>query len=70
MVERLATIPFVLRGDSVVVVKNTPAEVCEDCSERIVSGEVVDAILPMLRDAIEKKQELTVVEYAGAAVTA
>ncbi len=60
-----ATIPYILSNDVIVVVKHTPAEVCNDCAEAFTSGAVTDQILTMLRHLKSLSSEISVVSYAG-----
>ncbi len=58
--EGTATLPFVVK-DSVVVVKDVAAEVCSDCGEAFMSGEVTDAVTALLKDAVSQGVELALV---------
>lgn len=58
-----ATIPYILEGDLVVVVKHVPAEICGDCHEAFTSGRVTDQILAMLRQLKTLQSEVSVVSY-------
>ena len=58
-----ATIPYVVKGDTVVVVKNVPAEICGDCHEPFTSGKVTDQVLLMLRQLQGLHSEVSVVSY-------
>jgi YgiT-type zinc finger domain-containing protein len=40
-----ATIPYILKDGTVVVVKNVPAEICGDCREPFTSGKVTDHLV-------------------------
>ena len=44
-----ATIPYVLQGGTVVVVKNVPVEICGDCHEPFTTGRTTDQVMQMLR---------------------
>lgn len=59
-----ATIPYVLRGDTVVVVKNVPAEICWDCHEPYTDSKVTDQVLSMLRQLQGLRSEVSVVAYS------
>ena len=59
-----ATIPYVLEGDAVVVIKNVPAEVCGDCREAYTSGSVTDQIVYMLERLKGLHSEVSVLSYA------
>jgi len=59
-----ATIPYVLEGGSVVVVRNVPAEICGDCREAYTSGAVTDQIVFMLQRLKGLHSEVSVLAYA------
>ncbi len=58
-----ATIPYVLKGDTVVVVKHVPAEICGDCHETFTPGKVTDDLVVMLQQLKELRSEVSVVSY-------
>ena len=58
--EGMATLPFVVK-DSVVVVKDVTAEVCGDCGEAFMNGEITDAVTRLVKDAVSSRVELAVV---------
>ena len=57
-----ATVPFVLQ-DSVIVVKKVPAEICKQCHEPYMAGEVVDKITALLDRFEPFRAEVLVVSY-------
>jgi YgiT-type zinc finger domain-containing protein len=59
-----ATIPYILKGDVVIVVKRVPAEICADCRESFTSGAVTDQITTMLRQLRDLHSEVSVVSFA------
>ena len=61
----LATIPFVL--DSIVaVVKDVPAEICEECDESYMKGDAVDRIEELLQNLNNMAVEVSVIHYKAA----
>lgn len=58
-----ATIPYVLKDDTVVIVKNVPAEICGDCREAFTSGKVTDQLVAMVKQLKELRSEVSVVSY-------
>lgn len=60
-----ATIPFVVSGGMVIVVKNVPAEICLDCHEPFVDGETTDQLLELLKQLKSLKSEVSVVTYSS-----
>lgn len=60
--EGLSTIPFVL--DSIVaVVKDVPAEICEECDESYMKGDAVDRIEELLQNLKNMAVEFSVIHY-------
>jgi len=64
-----ATIPFVLEN-TVVVVKDVPAEVCASCHESYVTGWVTDRLTEVLRQLRSLQTEVSVVSYTSLPVAA
>lgn len=60
--EGLATVPFVLER-SVVVVRDVPAFVCQECGEPFMSGRVSDTITVILTNLRSLGAEVSVVSY-------
>ncbi len=59
-----ATIPFVINSDTIIVVKNVPAETCLDCHESFVGGKATDQVLELLKQLKSLKSEVSVVTYS------
>ena len=59
-----ATIPYILDKDSVIIVKNVPAEICGDCRESFTSGAVTDRITVMLAQLKDLHSEVSVITYS------
>lgn len=57
-----ATVPFVLQN-SVVVVKDVPAEICANCHEPLMTGAVTDELTALLRQLRAAGSEVSVVSY-------
>lgn len=64
-----ATLSFVVKG-RVVVVKNAPAEVCDQCGEAFLSTEMSQRVSMIIKDALRHNMELSVVNLAEATMTA
>jgi len=62
----LATIPFVL-GETVIVVKGVPAEICGNCHEPFTAGRVTDTITTLLAQLHTVNTEVSVVHYPASA---
>lgn len=53
------------RGGSVVIFKDVPAEVCENCGEYYLSDEVTDRLMSRAEEAIRQGAEVEIVRYAA-----
>ncbi len=60
--EGKATVPFVLQN-SVVVVKDVPAQICANCREPLMTGAVTDELTTLLRQLRAAGSEVSVVSY-------
>lgn len=59
---QLATIPFVL-GNTIAVIKQVPAEVCEACGEPFLQAEATDAVTSLLDKALASNAEVSVMTF-------
>ncbi len=53
------------RGDSIIVLKNVPASVCENCGEYTLSETVVERVMQIAEESVTKKVEIEVLNYAA-----
>lgn len=53
------------RGGSVVIFKEVPAEVCENCGEYYLSDEVTDRLMSRAEEALRQGAEVEIVRYAA-----
>jgi YgiT-type zinc finger domain-containing protein len=59
----LAAMPFLLR-DSVVLIKDVPAEICANCHEPFASGKATDGVIGLLSPWRDLRAEVLVLSYA------
>ncbi len=50
------------KGSTIVLVKNVPAEICENCGHYYLSSSTTQAVLDTGREAVKKGAELEVVK--------
>ena len=50
-------------GETIVVVKNVPAKVCDNCGESYVSSETAARLLKPLNGGADPNVEVVVIEY-------
>lgn len=53
------------RGRTIVVVRDVPAEVCENCQEYFLAEEVTEHVLSQAEAAVARGTEIEVVGYAA-----
>ena len=53
------------RDDTVVVIKEVPAEICRNCGEYYLSAEVTQRVMERGEDAVESGEEVKVLRYAA-----
>ena len=53
------------RGDTTVVIKDVPAEVCRDCGEYYLDETVTRHVYRQADDAVERHAEVEIVRYAA-----
>ena len=53
------------RGETTVVIKNVPAEVCDNCGEYYLSEEMTERVLELGESAVKKGVEVEVLRLAA-----
>ncbi len=53
------------RGETTVVLKQVPAEVCDDCSEYYLSEDISSRVLARAEEAVRNGTELEIVRFAA-----
>lgn len=53
------------RGDTTVILKGVPAEVCDDCGEDYLSEEVAGVVLSKAEEAVKRGAEVEILRYAA-----
>ncbi len=53
------------RGQTTLVIKDVPAEICENCGEYYLSDEVTDKIQKMAEQAVRQGAEIEILRYAA-----
>lgn len=62
--EGLTTVTL-MRGDSTILVKSVPAEICLNCGEYYLSDAVGAQIMKLAENAIQLHSEIAVIPYAA-----
>jgi len=53
------------RGRTTVIIKDVPAQVCENCGEYYLSEEVTDKVQNLAQQAFQQGVEIEVLRYAA-----
>jgi YgiT-type zinc finger domain-containing protein len=52
------------RGDTLVIIKQVPAEVCRQCGEYYVDNTTTARVLAMAEEAVKRHAEVEILRYA------
>lgn len=53
------------RGKSVIVIKNVPASVCENCGEYKLSESVASRVMQIAEESVSKHVEVEILQFAA-----
>jgi YgiT-type zinc finger domain-containing protein len=53
------------RGNSVIVIKGVPAQICEDCGEYYLGEEETSKVFALAEAAVQRNAEVEIVNYAA-----
>jgi YgiT-type zinc finger domain-containing protein len=53
------------REDCIVILKQVPAEICENCGEYYLSESVTEDVLKRAEEAVGKGAEVEIIKYAA-----
>ena len=53
------------RGDTTVVLKGVPAEICDNCGEYYLSEEVTGIVLARAEEAVKRGAEVEILRFAA-----
>lgn len=53
------------RGESTVVIKKVPADICENCGEYYLSEDISKQVMLMAEEAIKRNHEVEIVQFAA-----
>ena len=53
------------RGETIVIIKQVPADVCENCGEYYLSKEVTSLVLKKGEEAVRKGAEVEILRFAA-----
>ena len=53
------------RGETLVVTKNVPADICENCGEYYLSAEITEKVMARAEDAVRNGAEVEILRFAA-----
>lgn len=53
------------RGDTTVIIKGVPAEICENCGEYYLAENVTEKVLSIAEEAAKKNAEVEILRFAA-----
>lgn len=53
------------RGATTVIIKEVPADLCENCGEYYLSDAIAEKVLAMAEDAVRKGAEVEILRFAA-----
>ncbi|GAB2591720.1 type II toxin-antitoxin system MqsA family antitoxin [Nitrincola alkalisediminis] len=53
------------RGEVTLVIKNVPADICENCGEYYLSDVISRKVMAMAEEALKHNQEVEVIQFAA-----
>ena len=53
------------RGESVIIIKDVPAQICENCGEYYLSDDVSGQVMALAEEAVKRNAEIEVLRFAA-----
>ncbi len=53
------------RGDTTIIFKEVPADICENCGEYYLSEEITGKLLARAEEAVQKGTEVEILKFAA-----
>jgi YgiT-type zinc finger domain-containing protein len=53
------------RGETSVIIKNVPADICRNCGEYYLDAEITDIVLARAEEAVTKGAEVEILRFAA-----
>ena len=51
------------RGESTIIIKNVPAQICDNCGEYYLSNEITEQVMAMAEEASKHHNEVEVLQF-------
>jgi len=53
------------RGETTVIIKDVPAEICETCGEYYLADDITERVLGMAEEAVKRNAEVEILRFAA-----
>jgi YgiT-type zinc finger domain-containing protein len=53
------------RGDTTVIIKEVPGEICENCGEYYLDEHITEQVFSMAEEAVKKNVEVEILRFAA-----
>ena len=53
------------RGETSVIIKDVPVEICENCGEYYLAADVTESALNLAEEAVHRKSEVEILRFAA-----
>ncbi|MHB9112558.1 MAG: type II toxin-antitoxin system MqsA family antitoxin [Thermoleophilia bacterium] len=53
------------RGEATIIIKDVPAEICENCGEYYLSEEITEKVLTLAEAAVNSGAEVEILRFAA-----
>lgn len=53
------------RGESTIIIKGVPADVCDNCGEYYLSESITQSVMKLAEEAVRKGAEVEIVRFAA-----
>ena len=55
----------VQRGETTVIIRGVPADVCDNCSEYYLTTDVAEVVFSRANEAVQRRAEVEIIRYAA-----
>lgn len=53
------------RGETTVIIKDVPADICENCGEYYLTDDITERVLAMAEEAVKRNAEVEILRFAA-----
>jgi len=53
------------RGETTVIIKDVPAQICDNCGEYYLADDITERVLAMAEEAVKRNAEVEILRFAA-----